>query len=483
MPTLERDIQVTPQSGKKPLIVARMNDWQYLERSIYRLIAAWARRFPDWEDKRAVCRQVWEQSECVRRLRERLVEFPGTTANLDAPVSKALEDLANTVLLAPTHQDAVDGIYQILTGALVHSYLGHVERAHPVHDAPTVSMLQEIVRIKEQQRLWLRDYRRRFPHTVDPTYRASIERHIAACGDLREALPVNGEMALPVGLRTGFRLPAQAAGGLSFVGADKIDDSEPSAGLKLQAAKRLDFMPLIERDFVTSIEARRLFWMYGYMLEQGLADDQMTWIWAAHYMPWEFQQDISRHLWDESRHGDSGYSRFLDFGLVPERIGYPDDVPPLAPAYIAGDVPTMPMLTPQELYDRVFFIGMCAETGHFPVKHEAYADFKAGGDLESAEMMLFDIIDETSHVQYAHNWLPILAEKAGVDPAEFRERGRTERDRYQRSADERLEKLSATPFDPTDPAYEYYQHLLQVLRDKQPLANASTCPPRSFKPM
>jgi hypothetical protein len=482
-----RELLVTAQSGKKPLIVQRMNEWHYLERSLHRLVAAWARRFPDWEDKRAVCRHVWEQAECVRRLRERLVEFPGTSTNLDAPVSARLEHLTNTVLLAPTHQDAVDGVYQILTGALVHAYLRYVEHAHPVHDAPTVAMLQEIVRIKEQQRLWLRDYRRRYPHTVNAAYRGAIEAAIADCADFRESLPVDpADPAQPVGVRTGFRLPAAAASPFGgFVGAAEIEDASPigDAPKAVTPAQRLDFMPCIERDFVTSIEARRLFWMYGYMLEQGLADDQMTWIWASHSLPWEFQQDVSRHLWDESRHGDSGYSRFLDFGFVPERIGFANDTEPYKANYVAGEVPTMPTLTPRELYDRVFFIGMCAETGHFAVKHEAYADFKDGGDLESAEMVLFDIIDETSHVQYAHHWLPMLAERADVDPAEFRDKGRTERDRYQQVADTRLAALQATPLDTSAPQYVYYQRLLQILRDKQPLTNANTCPPRSFKPM
>ncbi len=50
---------------------------------------AWARHFADWEDKRAVCRHDWEQLECVRRLP--LMEFPGTTGNLDAPLLGRLE--------------------------------------------------------------------------------------------------------------------------------------------------------------------------------------------------------------------------------------------------------------------------------------------------------------------------------------------------------------------------------------------------------
>ena len=454
-----RALQVEATSGKKPKIVAQMNDWQYLERSLHRLVTAWARHFTEWDDKRAVCRHVWEQSECVRRLRERLTEFPGTTGNLEAPVSAKLEDLANTVLLAPSHEDAVDGVYQILTGALVQSYLHYVEHAHPVHDAPTVAMLQEIVRIKEQQRLWLREYRRRRPHTTDSAYRAAIGEKLTACAELRGALSVEGTPARPVGARTGFRLPSRA-------------------GRPAGSAPKHDFMPFLEADFTDSIEARRLFWCYGYMLEQNLADDQMRWIWDAPDLPWEFLQDVSRHLWDESRHGDSGYSRLLDFGITLETIGFPSY------GVAAEESPEVAKpMSVEDLYEAVYFIGMCAETGHFPVKQEAYADFKAGGDLESAEMVLFDIIDETTHVQYAHRWLPFLAELAGRDPQEFKVRGQLDRQKYQQSADTRLAENAKCPRDLSDTNYAFYQHLLAIMREKQPLSNAATCPPRSFKPM
>ena len=458
-PLPTRALQVDAASGKKPKIVVLMSDWQYLERSLHRLVTAWARHFCDWEDKRAVCRHVWEQAECVRRLRERLTEFPGTTGNLERPVSGRLEELANTVLLAPSHEDAVDGIYQLLTGALVRSYLQYVEHAHPVHDAPTIAMLQEIVRIKEGQRLWLRDYRRRRPHTTNAAYLAAVEAKLAACGEFGETLSREGAPAQPVGVNTGFRLPS-------------------SAGQPAGSERKHDFMGPLEADFTDSIEARRLFWCYGYLLEQNLADDQMRWLWDASDLPWEFIQDVSRHLWDESRHGDSGHSRLLDFGLTIQDVGFssygtaPEEAPGIA----------KPM-SPEDLYEAVFFIGMCAETGHFPVKHEAYADFKAGGDLESAEMMLFDIIDETAHVQYAHRWLPVLAERAGRNAEDFKERGQRERQRLQEAATQRQAERRLIRRDPENPDYAFYQKLLAIMRDKQPLSNASTCPPRSFKPM
>lgn len=453
-----REVQVEPTTGRKPKVVPRLQDWEYVERSIHRLIAAWGRNFPEWDDKTAIHRQIWEQAECVRRLRERLTQFPGSSGNLDVPISPRLENLANAVLLAPSFEDAVDGIYQILSGALIASYSRYAQAAHPIHDAPTVAMLHEILTIKEGQRLWLRNYRRRHPHTTNAEYKDAIEQELAACEGLQQALQLKSgeEPAKPAGTSTSFRLPLVAA---------RPERVKP----------RHDFMPFVIADFPQNLDTRRLFWAYGYMLEQSLADDQLRWIYDAHFMPWEFLQDVSRHLWDESRHGDSGYSRLLDFGISMEEIGFPHTAP-------EGQNQAEPM-TPEQLYESVFFIGMIAETGHFHVKREAYEDFRDGGDMESAEMMLFDIIDENTHVQYAHRWLPLLAEYSDSDHAEYKERARIKREELQQQKNAQIAELAARPRDENDAAYAFYQQLLTRMREQQPLSNATACPPRSPLPM
>ena len=446
------------EAGRRAKSVERLKDWQYIERSLHRMIAGWGRHFTEWEDIVACHRHVWEQSECVRRLRDRLSQFPGAAQHLDAPVSVSLEKLVNTVLLAPSFEDALSGMYQVLMGALSKSYQFYAAAAHPIHDAPTIATLHEVIGFHEQMRLWLRDYRRRNPHTIDATYKAAIEAELHNCADLLASIRVeDDQFAAPVGVNTSFRLP--------------INPGRPKGSLNGYAIK-----PYLSADFQTSIEARRLFWAYAYMLEMNLAMDQLRWIYDGHFMPWDFLQDISRHLWDESRHGDSGHSRLLDFGITLPDIGFPpyDE--------IGADGPATP-LSPGALYEAVFSVGLIAETGHFVVKRQAYDDFLEGGDLESAEMMLFDIIDETTHVQYAHRWLPLLAERAGVDNSDYKERAAKLRHEVQQKHFENISTWSQLPRDLSSPSYAKYQQLLEIMREKQPLSNAATCGPRDPLPM
>ena len=479
----KRDVLIDRASKQKPRTVDLLNDWQYLEQSIFRLIAAWGRDIADWDDKSTLHRHIWDQAECVRRLRERVEQFPGGKA--DAPVSDRLEKLANAALLAPSLDDALDGIYEILTKALVGAYGEYTSKVHPVHDAPTIALLHEINQIKSQEWLWYRDYRRRYPHQTDAAYRARVEAALADCGRLLSPLPVDEDhVALPAGVATDFRLARFSAR------TGPLKPKQP-------------FGEYVVADFATSVEARRLFWGFGYMMEKNLPDDQLKWIYYGHYMPWDWQHDIARHLWDESRHGDSGYSRLRDFGITFEDVGFPgydqaerDKALPeiakekgisLEEAYARQRELLAPLrgepMTRAEIYEHVFSIGLVAETGHFTVKHESYADFKDGRDLESAEMMLFDIIDETAHVQYAHKWLPLLAKHAGVDCTGYRERGVKIREEYQAKANERTAAGKKLPRTPGDPAFDFYQSLLARIRAVTPLANAATCPVRSPKPM
>jgi len=484
-PTAPRRILVTPESKQKPTTVDLLNDWQYLEKATHRLICAWGREIAPWYDKSAIHRHVWDQAECVRRLRERVAQFPG--GKPDAPVSPRLERLANTVLLAPTYQDALDGIYELLLKALVTAYGEYSRQAHPVHDAPTIALLHEINQIKSQEFLWYRDFRRRHPHTATTAYRQAVEAEIVACGGFHAALPLApGEAgAQPAGAATDFKYARFSARDVPI-------------------RSRYEFGEYLRVDFATSIEARRLFWGFGYMMEKNLPDDQLCWIYDGHYLPWEWHHDISRHLWDESRHGDSGYSRLRDFGIDFDDVGFPgyDQAERIKVLEAAAkregitldeafrnyarylDPIRAEHITRPQLYEHVFMIGMVAETGHFIVKQEGYSDFREGQDLESAEMMLFDIIDETAHVQYAHKWLPLLGELCGVDNTNYRERGATVRAEYQKRNDDLVTSLAPVlSRTPGDPRWDFYCDLLARIRRVKPLANAATCPPRSPKPM
>ncbi len=463
-----------------PDCYVRMAGWRYVEHSVLRMLAGWGRSACDWEDKLAVCHHVWLQAEIVERLRRRLDMFPGGKA--EQPVAKVYEEVCNTILLAPSWQDFVHALGSMLTPTLVRTYEGYAAAAHPVHDKPTFELIREIMAIKTQQSHWYADFKKRYPHKIETKYAQRVEAALASVNDFSAVIECNAPFADVCGKNTEFRL-------IKTPGRVREWNLAP------------DVMPFLQVDWSRSVEARRLFFAIGYFWEMGVAESQLTWIYYADFMPWAFTYAEARHLWDESRHGDSGLARLRDFGLDVRDVGYS--------SYGASGAGTLEPLTPRGLYDSFYTITQIAETGYFETKRYCFEDFGNGHDDASAEMMQFDIIDETSHVEYGRIWLDEMASRAGVTE-DYREKGKVDRASAQRHSDQRVAEFrdvlargvapapaassgesniynpasvtaAQTLLDPK--AKAHYEWLLQMLRDKQPLRNRLDAPVRPNLPM
>ena len=279
-----------------------LSNWRYLEYSVLRIIAGWGRCAGDWEDKLAVCNHVWLQAQIVDRLRKRVDMYPG--GKPDAPVNAVFERLANAVLMAPNWPSAMAGLHDILNTLLVGAYRDYIAASHPVHDRPTHDLLREIIELKRQQTVWYwisnAAIRTRSMMSIAGASKRNCNHFTA--GSMRSWKPATKSRDL-CGAGVDFRM-AQTPGRVKHWN------------------KAPNVFPLLECDWNHSVEARRLFFMIGYCWEMGVAEQQLRWIYSADFMPFEFIHAESRHMWDESRHGNSGYSRLRDFGLDFEHFGY-----------------------------------------------------------------------------------------------------------------------------------------------------------------
>jgi hypothetical protein len=477
---------MNPTSTSRPRIVPNayvlLSNWRYLEYSALRIIAGWGRCAGDWEDKLAVCYHTWLQAQVVDHFRKRLDMFPG--GKPDSPVNAVFERVANAVLLAPTFADAMAGLHGVLNPLLVQTYTRYISASHPVHDRPTHDLLRETMELKRRQSEWYADFRPRHPHAIDKVYLRRIEQALEPLnGRLDGVIEAGDWRAAACGLSTDFRLPITP-------GRVKNWDKAPNV------------IPLIECDWNHNIEARRLFFMIGYCWEMGVAEQQLRWIYHAEFMPFDFIYAEARHMWDESRHGDSGYHRLRDFGLDFEHFGYS--------SYGVKGEGDLPPMTPKEVYEAFYGVTQIAETGYFATKRYCFEDFANHGDDASAEMMQYDIIDETSHVEYGRQWLEEMGRRAGMSE-DYRARGAAERVAAQQKSDERVAMMRRilAGYDP-EPAevapahggecvnpgsvpaahelrnpktHAHYQWLLAELRGQQPLKSVDDAPMRPNLPM
>jgi hypothetical protein len=465
-----------------PSAFVLLSNWRFIEFSILRIIAAWGRCAGDWEDKLAVCNHTWLQAQIVDRMRKRLDMFPG--GKPDAPVNKVFEDLCNILLLAPSWPDAMAALHGLLNPILVRAYNDYVASSHPVHDRPTHDLLRETIELKRLELEWFEGFRTRHPHVIDSFYLKAIESSLRPLnGRLDQLIAPGDQHARACGIGVDFKMPITP-------GRVKNWDKAPNV------------FPFLEMDWSTSIEARRLFFMIGYCWEMGVAEQQLRWIYHADFMPWEFIYAESRHMWDESRHGNSGYTRLRDFGLDFEHFGYS--------SYGVNGDGTLPPMTPRDVYEAFYGVTQIAETGYFATKRYCFEDFANHGDDASAEMMQYDIIDETSHVEYGRLWLEEMARRAGVNE-DYRARGTIERAAAQKKSNDRVEMMRRimSGYEPPAPSaapahggecvnpgsvpavaelrnpqsVAHYQWLLNELRQQLPFKNAADAPLRPNLPM
>jgi hypothetical protein len=459
-----------------------LGNWRYVEESLLRIIAGWGRSAGDWEDKLAVCYHVWLQAEIVDRLRRRLAMYPG--GKPDPRVSAAFQNAVDAAIVAPTFTDAMAGVHAILNPALVATYERYLVTSHPVHDRPTFDVLHEILALKKKQSDWYANYVTRYPKPVDAKYAERVRGAIAAAGNFGRVIEPAEPYARPCGKDTSFAMPATP-------GRVKDWDVAPPV------------MPLLHLHWSRSVEVRRLYFMIGYFHEMGVAEDQLRWIYYADFMPFEFVHAEARHMWDESRHGDSGLTRLRDFGLDVVHVGYS--------SYNKRGDGMLGHMTPRDVYNAFYRVTQIAELGYFETKRYCFDDFAAGRDDASAEMMQFDIIDETSHVEYGRIWLDEMMRRAGVQE-DYRARGAVDRKAAQAKSNAQVASyrdwLAKGPPSEVDPgpggaiynasaagstlppaalfdprSWKHYEWLLAELRGQCPLANASNPPVRPNLPM
>ena len=116
-------------------------------------------------------------------------------------------------------------------------------------------------------------------------------------------------------------------------------------------------------------------------------------------MPWEFQFDTARHLFDEVRHCLMGYEWMHRHGMDPFQ----------SPQYLQI-FKWRSQFPPVMQY---CMLTMGNEVHAFPYRHRRVEAHRKSGDELSEQFVRYDIADETQHVRFGKRWLPELLKHVG----------------------------------------------------------------------
>ena len=352
---------------------------QALEMELSRLLAGWLPGIVAWETKHAIAQQVWDGAEDSRRLRTRLWELRVPDPDRGAlPHARAV---ATCLAAAANEAELLAGTHLVLVRAMLEAYRAQLSATHPVYDAPSLPVLRRVVESKEAQLGWAE--RVVGAACEDEGVRRGVERWQRYAYDVLASRggvigdEARGEEPIPL---PGYRDP-----------------------LPFPAARRDDRFVLAFESGPTLIpgdaESEVLHQFANYGAEMQAAETLGSTMWEVTGMPWEFYHDIARHTMDEARHARLGETRLAQLGH--KLTDFP---------HSTANYAWRQLMDPLHRYCTLTLV---IEADSFAYKHETYQKHVARGDQESAQAVLFDIIDETMHVRWGRRWVPDLMRHYG----------------------------------------------------------------------
>ena len=397
--------------------VSRLKRLHYVLKRMHEAFVARITGEPIYELKTLFSHHAYLCAEQVTLLRGRVGEMREPPLGLEHIPHDGLKLMMDEVAAAPTSEEFVFAIYDMLLPEVVDAANRLVEQAHPLADAPTVRVgkliafeLGEVAEVGHQV----------VDSLVDSGQRSAIKPW---CQRLRECVESAGQIDGTAGSVNEIPEPWHSARSFEFVKEPARDDrfQDPfNAGVNPEAFlydERFDARDKTLMMYYKRIREIDVPEMMASILVE-LLDDE----------PWEFHMEMSRQLWDEARHAMMGEVGFVAQGIEWQNI----------PINYTWSRNLNLQLTARERHGVLFFIeqGLMPRTG----KRYEWEVARESGDPLSALFQDFDWADEVLHAQIGRRWyVPKYASlneamkygdecwsKVLSDWREYRDRGLTE---------------------------------------------------------
>lgn len=352
--------------------VERLKRYAFLEQSVMRTLAGWLPGVPEWEVKNELGLHIWEDADACERLRGRLREM--RTHHPEKGISEPLRHLASELDCAGNTLELLSTVYLVVKKALLETYRLHPTLTYPVFDRPTIKVLGELTEIYDRQVAWAEGMAARLASSYEPSgWQGYITALFAAAGG------VDGSVANAL-------LPERPAGHPLLL-PWKECQREPGWPI-------FDPDTDVEPDRETQPDAHREWRFRHYLNEMTAAETIGSILWMTPEMPWEFQYNTARHLWDEVRHSQLGQ-------LVIRQLGYEiKDIWQVVQIY--NVMMTLPAV------DQYALLTTVIEPNGMPEKRRNIEHFETIQDDVAAQAISYDWSDENYHVRWGKKWTPVM---------------------------------------------------------------------------
>jgi hypothetical protein len=360
----------------------RLKRLHYVLKRLYETLTARITAEPVYELKTAFSHHAYLCAEYTTAIRRRVGEMRVPPLGLDHVPHESLKLLMDEIIAAPTTEELLLGVYEVVLTAVLDAARRLQQDAHPLADAPTVRLakllqfeLNEVAGFGSQAIACM----------VTPDQRLAMQAWLdllRLC--LADAGGVDGAMQVDV---ANTPEPHYSVKPYQYQGEPKRDarfhDSynagvNPEAFLYDERFSARDKTLMMYYKRIREIDVPEM--MASILVD--LRDEE----------PWEFHMGMSRQLWDEARHAMMGEVGFVSLGIDWSKI----------PINFTWSRNLNLQLNARERHGVLFFI----EQGLMPRTGKKY-EWEVGcqsGDRLSGMFQDFDWADEVLHAQIGRRW-------------------------------------------------------------------------------
>lgn len=336
-----------------------------------------------WKQRKEWPALVFRTLRCVQDIRQRGRELGVSFEEMHFSGNVAGRDLIEALCHAENSADLLKAGIVVMHGMLITAIDDYLQRNEGIYDLPSVALLEADRDQLKAQIAWaetaLREIAGETGVTPNEVFVEQITSHAAR---------------LPAILREHHQRGADPLRAGRCIGTLPFADAElPSNFHHLEFGPE----PLPANPLYAD---RERYHAVNFLQEVQAADSCASMLFESPDMPWDFLFDLSRHMWDESRHAMFGERKLLELGDSAASAGLSTK------AYAMRQT-----LTPLDRYAAL----STQEADAFPGKHVGLKDAVAHNDALSAMAWSYDIADETQHLRFGTKWIPVMREMTG-DP-------------------------------------------------------------------
>jgi hypothetical protein len=357
----------------------------YVKARLNTLLAAHLPRTPEWEVKCALGLHLWLDTEHATLVRKRVAEMRQPPLGLDKVPDSRLEAWLDEAIRAQDTLELLAGVYGVIRPELVRSAHRLLDASHPVLDYPTRRIFRIILQEEEEAIAWGHQALEALTQSPEAAERgrlwtAHLQAFLQASTGVFEDDTDDGAPALPAPRSDGrpYTMDAEPRRDGRFQ-----DSFNRSA--RLNEYYKDESRPLPER--VMALMAKRL-------MEMDVPEWMAPMIVKTEGKPWEYYAEVSRQLWDETRHAMMGEIGFVRQGIPFYRY----------PVNVAASFKLNADFSPIEAQAVLWAIEQSLMARNTGKGYEWDLALESGDDFATA-MQDYDWADEVLHAQIGRRWL------------------------------------------------------------------------------